>query len=75
MWTRERVGRMRRASMALGVVLAAGAFAGTARAGDDPPAAQILLTKAQMQAVFLVTVVLLPLSMAALGGLVWWRRR
>ena len=40
-----------------------------------PAPPQILLTKAQMQAVFLVTVVLLPLSMAALGGLVWWRRR
>jgi ABC-type uncharacterized transport system involved in gliding motility auxiliary subunit len=40
-----------------------------------PAPPQILLTKGQMQAVFLVTVVLLPLSMAALGGLVWWRRR
>jgi ABC-type uncharacterized transport system involved in gliding motility auxiliary subunit len=40
-----------------------------------PAPPQILLTKAQMQAVFLVTVVLLPLSMATLGGLVWWRRR
>jgi gliding motility-associatede transport system auxiliary component len=40
-----------------------------------PAPPQILLTKAQMQGVFLVTVVLLPLSMAALGGLVWWRRR
>jgi ABC-type uncharacterized transport system involved in gliding motility auxiliary subunit len=40
-----------------------------------PASAQVLLTKAQMQGVFLVNVVLLPLSMIVLGGLVWWRRR
>lgn len=40
-----------------------------------PAPSRVLLTKAQMQGVFLVIVVLLPLSMIALGGFVWWRRR
>ena len=40
-----------------------------------PAPARVLLTKAQMQSVFLILVVLLPLSVIALGGLVWWRRR
>jgi hypothetical protein len=40
-----------------------------------PAPSQVLLTKAQMQGVFLVNVVLLPLSMIVLGSLVWWRRR
>jgi hypothetical protein len=35
----------------------------------------ILLTKAQMQGIFLIIAVLLPLAVIALGGLVWWRRR
>ena len=52
------------------------------REGDPAPIASripapslILLTKAQMQSVFLIVVVLLPLSVIGLGGLVWWRRR
>jgi hypothetical protein len=40
-----------------------------------PAPSRILLTKAQMQGVFLAIVVLLPLSMIALGSFVWWRRR
>jgi hypothetical protein len=40
-----------------------------------PAPPRILLTKAQMQGIFLVLVVLLPLSVVALGSLVWWRRR
>jgi hypothetical protein len=35
----------------------------------------ILLTKAQMQGIFLIIALLLPLAVIALGGLVWWRRR
>lgn len=35
----------------------------------------ILLTGGQMQAVFALLVIGLPLSVLALGGLVWWRRR
>jgi hypothetical protein len=35
----------------------------------------ILLTKAQMQAIFLIIVVLMPLAVISLGGLVWWKRR
>ena len=35
----------------------------------------ILLTKVQMQGIFLIIVILLPLAVIALGGLVWWRRR
>lgn len=35
----------------------------------------ILLTNTQMQAVFGVLVILLPLSVLAVGGLMWWARR
>ena len=35
----------------------------------------ILLTKVQMQGIFMIIVVLLPLAVITLGGLVWWRRR
>jgi hypothetical protein len=38
-----------------------------------PP--ELRLTHHQMQAIFLVLVVLLPLCVAALGAAVWWRRR
>jgi ABC-type uncharacterized transport system involved in gliding motility auxiliary subunit len=40
-----------------------------------PAPPQVLLTKAQMQGIFLIVVVLLPLSAIGLGGVVWWRRR
>jgi hypothetical protein len=33
------------------------------------------LTHLQMQATFLIIVVLLPLTVALLGAAVWWRRR
>ena len=57
-----------------------GALAAARRAGGrdrlaHSGAAAILLTKAQMQAVFLILVVLLPLSVIVFGSLVWWRRR
>ncbi len=35
----------------------------------------ILLTKAQMQRIFLVIEVLMPLAVVAAGAVVWWRRR
>ena len=35
----------------------------------------VLLTKRQMQRIFLVIEVLLPLSVVAVGAVVWWRRR
>jgi ABC-type uncharacterized transport system involved in gliding motility auxiliary subunit len=35
----------------------------------------VLLTKAQMQRIFLVIEVVLPLSVVAVGLVVWWRRR
>jgi hypothetical protein len=35
----------------------------------------ILLTAAQMRQIFLLTEVLLPLSLLLLGAFVWWRRR
>lgn len=35
----------------------------------------VLLTKSQMQRIFLVIEVLLPLSVVAVGTVVWWRRR
>ena len=35
----------------------------------------VLLTKAQMQRIFLATEVLLPASVVAVGVVVWWRRR
>jgi hypothetical protein len=40
-----------------------------------PVPALVLLTKSQMQRIFLVIEVLLPLSVVALGAVVWWRRR
>jgi len=40
-----------------------------------PAPSRVLLTKAQMQGIFLILVVLLPLSAIAFGSLVWWRRR
>ena len=40
-----------------------------------PAPTRVLLTKVQMQGVFLILVVLLPLSVIALGSLIWWRRR
>ena len=39
----------------------------------SPP--ELLLTHRQMQATFLIIVVLLPLSVILLGAIVWWRRR
>jgi ABC-type uncharacterized transport system involved in gliding motility auxiliary subunit len=35
----------------------------------------VLLTKSQMQRIFLVIEVLLPFGVVALGAVVWWRRR
>jgi ABC-type uncharacterized transport system involved in gliding motility auxiliary subunit len=35
----------------------------------------VLLTKSQMQRVFLIIEVILPLSVVAVGAVVWWRRR
>jgi len=35
----------------------------------------VLLTKSQMQRIFLAIEVLLPLGVVAAGVLVWWRRR
>ena len=35
----------------------------------------VLLTKSQMQRIFLVIELLLPLSVVAVGAVVWWRRR
>ncbi len=35
----------------------------------------VLLTKTQMQRIFLVIEVLLPLGVVAVGAIVWWRRR
>ena len=40
-----------------------------------PVPAMILLTKRQMQEIFLTVEVLLPLLVIALGGIIWWRRR
>jgi hypothetical protein len=40
-----------------------------------PAPPQVMLTKAQMQGIFLIVVVLLPLSVVGLGAVVWWRRR
>ena len=47
----------------------------TSIASRIPVPSLILLTKAQMQAIFLILEVLLPLSVIVLGGLIWWRRR
>lgn len=40
-----------------------------------PVPSMILLSGGQMTAIFLLVEILLPLSVLALGGLVWWRRR
>jgi hypothetical protein len=40
-----------------------------------PVPSLILLTKRQMQGIFLVIVVMVPFAVVALGSLVWWRRR
>jgi hypothetical protein len=40
-----------------------------------PAPSRVLLTKAQMQGVFMILVVLLPLSVIVFSSLVWWRRR
>jgi hypothetical protein len=40
-----------------------------------PVPTMILLSNGQMKAIFLFIEVLLPLGVAALGALVWWRRR
>jgi gliding motility-associatede transport system auxiliary component len=40
-----------------------------------PVPAMVLLTKRQMQAIFLVVEGLLPLSAVIVGGVVWWKRR
>jgi hypothetical protein len=47
----------------------------TAIASRIPAPPLVLLTKAQMQGIFLILVVLLPLSAIGLGGVVWWQRR
>jgi hypothetical protein len=47
----------------------------TAIASRVPAPPLVLLTKAQMQGIFLIIVVLLPLAVIGLGGVVWWRRR
>jgi hypothetical protein len=47
----------------------------TAISSRIPVPPQVLLTKGQMQGIFLALVVLLPLSVVGLGGVVWWRRR
>jgi len=40
-----------------------------------PVPSLILLTRPQMRQLFLVTEVLLPLSMLMIGAFVWWKRR
>jgi hypothetical protein len=40
-----------------------------------PVPSLVLLTKSQMQRIFLLIEVLLPLSVVAVGAIVWWRRR
>ncbi len=47
----------------------------TAVASRIPVPSLILLTRPQMRQIFLVTEVLLPLSMLVLGAFVWWTRR
>lgn len=47
----------------------------TAIASRIPVPQLILLSKAQMQQIFLLTEVLLPLSMLFIGAFVWWKRR
>jgi ABC-type uncharacterized transport system involved in gliding motility auxiliary subunit len=45
-----------------------------AMASRIPVPSLILLTRPQMRQIFLVTEVLLPLSMLVLGAFVWWTR-
>ena len=52
-----------------------GEEANTAVASRIPVPPMILLTQAQMRAVFLILEVLLPLLVVVAGGVVWWRRR
>jgi ABC-type uncharacterized transport system involved in gliding motility auxiliary subunit len=40
-----------------------------------PVPALILLTRPQMRQIFLVTEVLLPLSILIIGACIWWKRR
>lgn len=40
-----------------------------------PVPAMVLLTKRQMQSIFLAVEVLMPLAVVLVGGVVWWRRR
>ena len=40
-----------------------------------PVPSLVLLTKSQMQRIFLLIEVLLPMSVVAVGAVVWWRRR
>ena len=47
----------------------------TAVASRIPVPPMILLSGAQMKAIFLLVEVLLPLAVIALGAMVWWRRR
>ena len=47
----------------------------TAVASRIPVPPMILLSSAQMKAIFLLVEVLLPLAVIALGVMVWWRRR
>ncbi len=47
----------------------------TAVATRIPVPPMILLSGAQMRAIFLIVEVLLPLAVIALGAMVWWRRR
>jgi len=47
----------------------------SAVASRIPVPPMILLSSAQMKAIFLLLEVLLPLAVIALGVMVWWRRR
>ncbi|MEO8039455.1 MAG: GldG family protein [Betaproteobacteria bacterium] len=49
--------------------------ANTPVASRIPVPAMILLTRGQMQVVFLLVEVLLPLLVIVIGGIIWWRRR
>ena len=48
---------------------------GTAVRTRIPVPPMILLTAAQSRWIFIVIVLLLPLSVIAIGGVVWWLRR
>ncbi len=49
--------------------------AAVAVASRIPVPPVLVLTKSQMKAVFLLVEILLPLTIAMIGGVVWWRRR